>query len=171
MGVFGLRGLIILSVPVILILVHSLLAATSVSPIGPLVGQGIAYSLFAAVLWPSIPLVIEERLIGLAYGVTFSIQNIGLSCLPLIIASIYLDSDSHYIPNVEYFIVLLALLGLVAAIYLNFLDYFYYESILNRRHVKKTEEEKGEDPAVTADAPGSRTNSNCRNISVDRLGQ
>lgn len=171
-GVAGLRGVLILIVPVILIIVHVLLAETDVSPVGPLVGQGIAYSLFAAVLWPSVPLIIEEKLIGLAYGICFSIQNIGLSCLPLIIAAIYIDSGSHYIPNVEYFIVLLALLALVGSLYLNFLDYFYYDSVLNKRHVKKPEEESGRDqPAVSVDAPASRTNSNCRNISVDRLGQ
>lgn len=152
-----------------------LLAATDVSPVGPLVGQGIAYSLFAAVLWPSIPLIIEERLIGLAYGISFSIQNIGLSCLPLIIASIYIDSGDHYIPNVEYFIVLLAVLGLVASLYLNFLDYFYYNSVLNKRSANKEGEDASagarQEPAVSFDASSSRTNSNCRNISVDRLGQ
>lgn len=34
------------------------------TPVAPLVGQGLAYSGFAAVLWPSVPLVVEKRLIG-----------------------------------------------------------------------------------------------------------
>ena len=69
--------------------VHSILGyAPSVDPVGPLVGQGLAYAGFAAVLWPSVPLVVEQRFIGLGYGVVTSVQNLGLASFPLIVSGI-----------------------------------------------------------------------------------
>lgn len=64
----GLRALLNLVAAVILIVAHSLLGLTSVTPFVPLILQGLAYTVFAAVLWPSIPLVVEERYIGTGYG-------------------------------------------------------------------------------------------------------
>lgn len=64
----GLRALLNLVAAVILIAAHSLLGLTSVTPFVPLVLQGLAYTVFAGVLWPSIPLVVEDHHIGTGYG-------------------------------------------------------------------------------------------------------
>jgi nitrate/nitrite transporter NarK len=40
---------------------------------------GIAFSLVPAVIWPSIAYLVEERRLGTAYGLSFLIQNIGLT--------------------------------------------------------------------------------------------
>jgi hypothetical protein len=132
---FGMRAVIATMAPAVLVIVHSFLAWTDVSPVGPLVGQGLAYAGFAAVIWPSVPLVVPQRLVGLAYGVAFSIQNAGLASFPLIIAAIYADNDSKYIPSVEVFFVLVALVGVVVGLYMNFYDYYYIDSVLNRVHL------------------------------------
>lgn len=87
-----------------------------------MIGQGLAYSGFAAVLWPSIPLVIPAKFTGLGYGVVTAIQNGGLALFPLVIAYIYTSSNDHYIPNVEYFFVVLAVMGTVVGFYLNYYD-------------------------------------------------
>ncbi|KAM3568760.1 hypothetical protein VYU27_009123, partial [Nannochloropsis oceanica] len=47
------------------------------SPSVPLIGQGLAYSAFAAVLWPSVPFTVPEDRVGVAYGLTTAIQNGG----------------------------------------------------------------------------------------------
>jgi MFS family permease len=120
---FGYRAVIATVAPAALIIVHSMLGFTEVSPVGPLVGQGLSYAMFAAVIWPSIPLVIEPQYIGLGYGVTTSVQNAGLAIFPVIIASIYTDNDSHYIPSAEEFFVGLACLGFIVGLYLNYYDY------------------------------------------------
>jgi MFS family permease len=64
---WGQRAVIATLAPLSLVVVHLLMAVSEVSPIGPMVGQGIAYSAFAAVIWPSVPLVVEKRLTGLGY--------------------------------------------------------------------------------------------------------
>lgn len=128
---FGYRAVISTIAPIVLIIVHLLLGLTNVDPIGPLVGQGLAYCGFAAVVWPSVALVVEEHLVGLGYGICFSIQNLGLAIFPLIIATIYQSSGNEYIPNVEMFFVGLAVFGTLIGFFLNYYDYYYLDSILN----------------------------------------
>lgn len=142
---FGMRAIIATIAPSMLVIVHSFLGWTDVSPVGPLVGQGLAYAGFAAVIWPSVPLVVPQRLVGLAYGVAFSIQNAGLASFPLIIAAIYTDNGDKYIPAVETFFVIVALVGVLVGFYLNFYDYYFINSTLNSVH---------QSPAAGADAEG-----------------
>lgn len=118
----GMRAVIACIAPLTLIFVHATLAASTRSPVVPLIGQGIAYSFFAAVLWPSVPLTVEAKLTGTAFGVITSIQNIGLALFPLIIAGIYNVDGGHYIPNVEYFFVSCAVCGLLVGVALNIMD-------------------------------------------------
>jgi len=44
---------------------------------------GIAFSLVPAVIWPSIAYLVEEQRLGTAYGLSFMIQNIGLTAFNL----------------------------------------------------------------------------------------
>ncbi len=46
---------------------------------------GTAFALVPAAMWPSIPKIIEEKLLGSAYGLIFWIQNIGLMAVPMLI--------------------------------------------------------------------------------------
>ena len=55
---------------------------------GPLVGQGLAYSIFAAALWPSVPYAVEEQYVGTAYGVMTAVQNTGLATFPLAVSAL-----------------------------------------------------------------------------------
>ena len=106
----------------LLFIVHLTMAISRSSPILPLIGQGIAYSCYAAVIWPSVPLTVDKKFTGTAFGVITSIQNIGLALFPLIIASIYSASGYSYIPNVELFFMSCAGLGMVIGLLLNRLD-------------------------------------------------
>eukprot|EP01038_Epipyxis_sp_PR26KG_P009922 gene9922-13345_t len=129
---FGFRAVIATIAPSMLVVVHLLLGLSTVDPIGPLVGQGLAYSGFAAVLWPSIAMVVDEKFVGLAYGIVVSIQNCGLAAFPVIIASIYTMNNDQYIPMVEVFFVICAALGATIGLSLNYCDYFYMNSLLNK---------------------------------------
>ncbi len=122
---FGQRAVIAAISPAVLIVVHLTLGLTTVNPIYPLVGQGLAYASFAAVLWPSVPLVIEQRFVGLGFGIVTSVQNAGLASFPLIVAAIYSSAGNHYIPKVEMFFVSLASLGFLVGLYLNYYDYHH----------------------------------------------
>mgnify|MGYP000773622997 CR=1 FL=1 len=49
---------------------------------------GISFSLVPAALWPSVPKLVESRVLGSAYAVIFWIQNIGLYLFPIIIGRV-----------------------------------------------------------------------------------
>ena len=49
---------------------------------------GISFSLVPASLWPSVPKLVDNRLLGSAYAVIFWIQNIGLFAFPMLIGSV-----------------------------------------------------------------------------------
>eukprot|EP00520_Triparma_pacifica_P017792 CAMPEP_0118668346 /NCGR_PEP_ID=MMETSP0785-20121206/20294_1 /TAXON_ID=91992 /ORGANISM="Bolidomonas pacifica, Strain CCMP 1866" /LENGTH=588 /DNA_ID=CAMNT_0006562907 /DNA_START=19 /DNA_END=1785 /DNA_ORIENTATION=+ len=118
----GFRALIASMAPVILVGVHLTLAYSDGSPVPPLIGQGLAYSLFAAVLWPSVPFTVEPKSVGTAYGLITAIQNSGLAAFPLIISALYDASDNKYIPNVELFFTGCAIAGVAVGILLNIMD-------------------------------------------------
>jgi len=61
---------------------------TSYTILWGLVGVGIFYSIYAAVIWPCIALVIEEKLTGLGYGFTNSSQSLIMIIVPLILGKI-----------------------------------------------------------------------------------
>ena len=57
---------------------------------------GVSFSLVPAALWPSVPKIIDEKILGSAYCVIFWIQNIGLCLVPLLIGTV-LDATGSYV--------------------------------------------------------------------------
>lgn len=63
---------------------------------------GISFSLVPAALWPSVPKLIDEKLIGSAYALIFWIQNIGLYAFPMIIGSVLSASNPGITDPLQY---------------------------------------------------------------------
>jgi MFS family permease len=63
---------------------------------------GISFSLVPAALWPSVPKLVDGRLLGSAYAVIFWIQNIGLYAFPMIIGSVIQSSNPGVTNPLEY---------------------------------------------------------------------
>jgi MFS family permease len=61
------------------------LSLTTITPYIPLFMLGIAFSLIPAAMWPSVTKIVEENRLGTAYGLMFSIQNLGLWAFPMLI--------------------------------------------------------------------------------------
>lgn len=66
-------------------LIFALVPLTPLIAYSAIILLGISFSLVPAALWPSVPKLIENRLLGSAYAVIFWIQNIGLMAFPIII--------------------------------------------------------------------------------------
>jgi len=58
---------------------------------------GISFSLVPATLWPSVPKLIDSKVLGSAYSAIFWIQNVGLMSVPVVIGGV-LDSVNKDIP-------------------------------------------------------------------------
>lgn len=54
----------------------------------PLVLCGFSYCFYSAGLWPSIPYAVDKDLLGSAFGITTSIQNVGLALGPVIASAV-----------------------------------------------------------------------------------
>ena len=62
---------------------------------------GISFALVPAALWPSVPKIIEEKLLGSAYSLIFWVQNIGLFFVPLLIGTVLETSNADNVPVQE----------------------------------------------------------------------
>lgn len=63
---------------------HSYLPVTAVPYI--MVQQGLAYSLFASSIWPILSYVVDPKMLGTAYGLQTSVQQIGQVIAPIILS-------------------------------------------------------------------------------------
>jgi MFS family permease len=81
---------------------------------------GSSFSLVPASLWPSVPKLVDAKVIGSAYALIFWIQNIGLWLFPLLIGKV-LDNTNEGVTDPTKFdytapLVMLACLGVAALI-------------------------------------------------------
>ena len=109
----------------ILLAVHLAFGLTQILPYVPMVMLGIAFSLVPASMWPSMVKLVDDKQIGTAYGLMYSIQNLGLWGFPLV-AGILLDKTNPGNPEVADYtapIFMFAALGLVGLIFAVLLKY------------------------------------------------
>mmetsp|Transcript_22965 Transcript_22965/g.35382 ORF Transcript_22965/g.35382 Transcript_22965/m.35382 type:complete len:680 (-) Transcript_22965:30-2069(-) len=118
----GYRSIFITLSPTILVIVHVVLGFSNTSPVFPLILQGVAFSIFAAVIWPSVPLCVERKHAGTAFGVMTSVQNIGLTLFPIFVADLHQTGHDRFIPDVEILFIVLALKGVASGGMLIFAD-------------------------------------------------
>lgn len=62
---------------------------------------GASFSLVPAALWPSVPKLVDEKIIGSAYALIFWIQNIGLWLFPLLIGKVLDSSNPEIVQAVK----------------------------------------------------------------------
>ncbi|MCR5423461.1 MAG: MFS transporter [Bacteroidales bacterium] len=61
---------------------------------------GVSFSLVPAALWPSVPKIIDEKILGSAYCLIFWVQNLGLCFVPLIIGKVLNATGGYVAPMV-----------------------------------------------------------------------
>ncbi len=83
----------------LLVAVHLMLSLTRINPYIPMFLLGVAFSLIPAAMWPSVTKIVEEKRLGSAYGLMFSIQNIGLWAFPLLIGKVLDYSNPEVTPQ------------------------------------------------------------------------
>ncbi|MBQ6742000.1 MAG: MFS transporter [Bacteroidales bacterium] len=90
---------------------------------------GASFSLVPAALWPSVPKLVDEKIIGSAYAAIFWIQNIGLGLFPALIGIVLNKTNAEgtaaHELNYTWALVMLAALGIAAlliSVYLKAVD-------------------------------------------------
>lgn len=92
---------------ILMIVCHTIFAIFPFSAVGHTIATiiafsaiillGISFSLVPAALWPSMPKLIDNKVLGSAYSATFWVQNVGLMSVPILIGSV-LDSIRTNLP-------------------------------------------------------------------------
>jgi MFS family permease len=80
----GKRATLMVVGSLILIPAHLIMGITHWNPIPSMVMLGAAFVLVPAAMWPSVPLVVEEKRVGTAFGLMTAIQNLGLGLFPFL---------------------------------------------------------------------------------------
>lgn len=67
-----------------------------------IVTLGVSFSLVPAALWPSVPKIIDEKILGSAYCLIFWVQNIGLCFVPVIIGRLLQSTGGYLAPMIVF---------------------------------------------------------------------
>jgi MFS family permease len=88
---------------------------------------GISFSLIPAAMWPAVAKIIDQKKLGTAYGLMFSIQNFGLWLFPILIGMVLDKTNPGVTPqmveqgigryNYTFAILMLALIGVVGVVF------------------------------------------------------
>lgn len=63
---------------------------------------GVSFSLVPAALWPSVPKIIDEKILGSAYCLIFWVQNIGLCFVPMLIGHLHTTTGGYQVPMIVF---------------------------------------------------------------------
>ena len=63
---------------------------------------GVSFSLVPASMWPSVPKIIDEKVLGSAYCLIFWVQNIGLCLVPLLIGQLRVLTGGYQVPMIVF---------------------------------------------------------------------
>ncbi|CAL1263240.1 unnamed protein product [Larinioides sclopetarius] len=139
--VFGKRGILCIVCSFLTLPVFGLLAFSQAHPLISTIWLGITYSVAAASMWPSIPLVVSQATIGTAMGIATSLQMVGIGFSNLIVGEIL---TKRTLTSWKY--VMIYLLGnviacIITSVFLNIDDY-RKDGILNisRKEAKERDE-------------------------------
>jgi nitrate/nitrite transporter NarK len=89
-----------------------------------LLGVGLFYATYAAIFWPCIPLVVRANMIGTAYGVVCSLQNLMLAIIPLALGAIAKGTSKVHAGYfwTEILLAVIVGIGIIITTWMYFLD-------------------------------------------------
>eukprot|EP00850_Spirogloea_muscicola_P009118 SM000050S17043 [mRNA] locus=s50:761397:765322:+ [translate_table: standard] len=147
---YGYRARLLFAGAFALCSVHLMLALTLITPYVPLITLGLAYSVFASAVWPSVALVAPVGTLGTAYGLTTAVQNAGLFSVPIAVGKIRDNTGSYkaytlqlfqhlyfvnlnWLAAVELFFAGVDVIGMAIGVLINVVD-ARADNILNKPH-------------------------------------
>ena len=80
----GHRATLMIVGSLLMIPAHLVMGVTHVQPVIPMMVLGAAFVLVPAVIWPCVPLIVDERRVGTAFGLMTAVQNLGLFTFPYV---------------------------------------------------------------------------------------
>ncbi len=112
----GRRATLMVLGSLLIVPAHLLLGLTYFSPVLSMILLGAAFVLVPACIWPCVPLIVDARVVGTAFGLMTAIQNLGLGAYPL--ANGALRDATHGYTASQIMFAALGLCGLVFSLLL-----------------------------------------------------
>jgi len=112
----GRRATLMVVGSLLIVPAHLLLGVTRISPALSMIVLGAAFVLVPACIWPSVPLIVDPRCVGTAFGLMTAIQNLGLAIYP--VANGALRDATHGYTASQIMFAVLGFCGLVLSILL-----------------------------------------------------
>jgi MFS family permease len=112
----GRRASLMVVGSLLMVPAHLLLGLTHISPLFPMIVLGAAFVLVPACVWPSVPLIVDARCVGTAFGLMTAIQNLGLATFP--VANGALRDATHGYTASQIMFAVLGFCGLIFSILL-----------------------------------------------------
>ena len=119
MDKYGHRGAYLPLSAGLFLFVHGVMAFTTLDAVPSLTLLGIAYSFFAAALWPCVPYLVERKRLGTANGIMMVSLNLAMSIFPMMVAAV--QNHTGYF-GLELFFMGAAAAGLLCTLLLLYLD-------------------------------------------------
>ncbi|RKZ07340.1 MFS transporter, partial [bacterium] len=116
----GRRATLMIIGSLVMIPSYLLMGFTHIQPAFPMIILGAAFVLVPAAMWPSVPLIVDPKRVGTAFGLMTMIQNIGLALFPYMNGKLR-DVTHGYGASMVMF-ASLGIVGLVFAILLKIAD-------------------------------------------------
>jgi MFS family permease len=113
----GKRATMMIIGSLLLVPIHLSLGLTHFAPAVAMIILGISFSLVPAAMWPSIPIMVEEKRLGTAFGLMTLIQNAGLTLFNWVAGKLTDMADGDYTHTILMF-ASLGFVGLVFALLL-----------------------------------------------------
>jgi MFS family permease len=133
----GKRATMMIVGSLMMIPAHLIMGITHWTPLPSMIVLGAAFVLVPAAMWPSVPLVVEEKRVGTAFGLMTAIQNVGLGLFPLLNGKLRDVTGTYTATQVMF--ASLGVAGLIFAFLLLRSD---------RRHGGKLEQGKSKEPEL-----------------------
>jgi MFS family permease len=97
------RPLLFMTLGTVLVIgVYILFWLTMIPAQALMVGFGLSITLLGASMWPAVPYVVPSRVIGSAYGLMTSVQNLGLAIVPQILGTIRDKTENQGLQSFYY---------------------------------------------------------------------
>jgi MFS family permease len=105
---YGHRSILLAIAGSLIILAHSILALTTMTPYVGMFLLGTAYSIFGSAIWTFIPRLVHSNQIATAYGLMTGAMNLSLFIFPLVVAMILGQSNRGDYRYAQLFFICLA---------------------------------------------------------------
>mmetsp|Transcript_2194 Transcript_2194/g.4888 ORF Transcript_2194/g.4888 Transcript_2194/m.4888 type:complete len:454 (-) Transcript_2194:84-1445(-) len=82
--------------------------------------MGAAISVYGSVIWPCVPLVVDQDIVGTAFGLTTALQNLGMAISPMILTKLHSSTGSFTLPFL--YIIACCVVGSIAGVVIWIVD-------------------------------------------------